>query len=204
MAERKDLPVKKKAAARVTRADQAQQPAEIGEKIRDKRRSLGLTLQTVADTTGLSVGFLSQIERGVTTPSLSSLTCVANALGERPSYFLDQPAGRRAISKSDARRPYFVGPGTITYERLSSEFDGSTLRSLKMNIPAGYNSEEVSHAGEEFVYVVAGRIRYVVENAVYDLSVGDALHFDARRPHSIQNPTDDPAEVLSTVTLAVF
>ncbi len=201
MAAPKDPLVKKKTVMRVERP---QATVNVGDKIREKRQSLRLTLQNLADSTDLSISFLSQIERGVTIPSLSSLTCVAEALGERPSYFLDQPPGRLAISKRGARQPYSVGPGTVTYERLSSEFDGSTLSSLKMNIPAGYKSETISHEGEEFVFVVCGKIRYVVDNAVYDLSVGDALHFDARRPHSIQNPTTEPAEVLSTVTLAVF
>ena len=68
-------------------------PPAVGERLRERRRELKMTLQDVADTAGFSVGFISQIERGITVPSLVSLVAVCRALGVDISTFFQQPEG---------------------------------------------------------------------------------------------------------------
>jgi len=66
-------------------------PSDLGEALRTRRKELGLTMQIVADSAGLSVGFISQVERGITAPSLASLVSLAEVLKTDISSFLQQP-----------------------------------------------------------------------------------------------------------------
>lgn len=179
-------------------------PLKVGLKIRDARKQRRLTLQRVAEATGLSIGFLSQVERDITTPSLSSLVTIAKALDLPVSAFLHQPDIPNAVSRREGRVTYGINPAWISYERLSTTFPGQMLNAVKMNVPPRYLSETSSHEGEEVVYVLSGSIRYVIDETIYELHAGDTLHFSAHRPHRVHNPADHVAEVLSVGTQQLF
>lgn len=179
-------------------------PLKVGQKIREARKQRRLTLQRVAEATGLSIGFLSQVERDITTPSLSSLVTIAKVLDLPVSAFLQQPEIPSAVSRREGRDAYAINPGWISYERLSTTFPGQALSAVKMNVPPRYLSETAAHEGEEIVYVLSGMIRYVVDGIDHDLQSGDVLHFSAQRPHRVHNPTDQVAEVLSVGTQQLF
>jgi quercetin dioxygenase-like cupin family protein len=68
----------------------------------------------------------------------------------------------------------------------------------------GYRSEAASHPGEEFIYVLSGSIRYVVDGQAIDLAAGDTLHFLSKDRHSVENVTDAVAEYLSIGTMNIF
>lgn len=179
-------------------------PLKVGLKIREARKQRRLTLQRVAEATGLSIGFLSQVERDITTPSLSSLVTIAKVLDLPVSAFLHQPEIPNAVSRRQGRATYGIDPAWISYERLSTTFPGQMLNAVKMNVPPRYLSETTSHEGEEIVYVLSGTIRYVIDGTNFDLQAGDTLHFSAQRPHQVQNPTGMVAEVLSIGTQQLF
>ncbi|WP_324658482.1 helix-turn-helix domain-containing protein [Burkholderia thailandensis] len=178
----------------------------LGERIRERRRGLKKTIQEVANGTGLSVGFISQIERNLTVPSLSSLATVAEFLDVSIGDLTGHPAGPHPDTHRSERVPYALENGQVRYERLSSTFPGSALHSVKFTMPCGYRSETVSHAGEELVFVLRGHIHYRVAGTLYSLGEGDSLHFDAATPHSIEampHPLG-AAEVIWTGTLDIF
>jgi len=75
---------------------------------------------------------------------------------------------------------------------------------VKMNIPVGYESELIAHEGVEFSYVLAGQIVYTIEGRDYPLGPGDSVHFDAGKLHRLVNAADEPAEVLTMTTMALF
>lgn len=179
-------------------------PLKVGTKIRDARKQRRLTLQRVSEATGLSIGFLSQVERDITTPSLSSMVTIARALDLPASAFLHQPDIPNAVSRREGRVTYGINPAWISYERLSTTFPGQMLNAVKMNVPPRYLSETSSHEGEEIVYVLSGSIRYVIDETIYELHVGDTLHFSAHRPHRVHNATDHAAEVLTVGTQQLF
>jgi transcriptional regulator with XRE-family HTH domain len=179
-------------------------PLKVGQKIREARKQRRLTLQRVAEASGLSIGFLSQVERDITTPSLSSLVTIAKVLDLPVSAFLDQPEIPSTVSRREGRGSYAIHPGWISYERLSTTFPGQALSAVKMNVPPRYLSETAAHEGEEIVYVLSGTIRYVIDEIDHDLTAGDVLHFSAQRPHRVHNPTDKVAEVLSVGTQQLF
>lgn len=179
----------------------------LSERIRERRLFLGMTLKEVAQATGLSVGFMSQIERNLTVPSLSSLAMVAKALQTSIGDLVGQPiVSQAADTYHDKRKAYTVEQGRVRYERLSTVFRGSQIHSVKFTMPVGYHSETVSHEGEEMVFVIRGSIRYEVADKKYVLDEGDSLHFDAKIPHSIAalpHPYG-AAEVIWTGTMDLF
>ena len=176
----------------------------LGERLRARRRELGLTLKHVAEGAGLSVGFISQIERGITTPSLSSLVSVARVLKVHVSEFLAQPQLTVPTTRHDQRPHYAVGSNSLVYERLSASFPGNVLRSVIIHEPPGYRSEPIAHEGEEIFYVLAGGITVEVEGEVHILEPGDSIHFPSTRVHSSWNHTGAPSTILHTCTMDVF
>jgi len=130
----------------------------IGEALRKRRKELKLSMQIVADRAGLSVGFISQVERGQSTPSLSSLNSMAAVLDLPMSSLLEQPDAGESHTKSQSRSTYSVGENTLAYERLSTTFNHSQLHSVIVHEPPGHRYEPISHRGEELFFVLAGEI----------------------------------------------
>jgi transcriptional regulator with XRE-family HTH domain len=176
----------------------------LGLRIRNVRKARGLVLQQVADATHLTVGFLSQVERDIAVPSISSLALIASALDASIETFVPPPEPVPRVSR-DGRRPAFsIDPQSVAYERLSTDFPGRTLSALKVRVPPAYTSETSAHAGEEIVYVLSGSIRYVIGGETHDLDAGDCLHFAAEHPHRVENVGKETSELLSIGTLDIF
>jgi transcriptional regulator with XRE-family HTH domain len=177
---------------------------ELGRQLRACRKELSLTMQAVADAAGLSVGFISQVERGLTAPSLGSLVSIAAVLKKPLSHFLEQPASARELTRQSDRVTYKVGGGGLSYERLSTNFPGSTLRSVIVHEPPGHRAEPISHEGEEMFFVLHGEITVEIESHRSILKAGDSIHFDSRKTHSTWNHSTDIASILWCGTMDVF
>lgn len=176
----------------------------LGERLRDRRRELNLTLQHVANEAGLSVGFISQVERNISAPSLSSLAAIAALLELPLSGLLQTPVSGTEVTYS-SERPAFSVPGLeISYERLSSTFAGSTLHSVVIHEPPGFRQEPISHEGEEMFYLLEGEITAEIDTARTVLRCGDSIHFDSKRTHSVWNHTSQTASILWCGTMNIF
>ena len=92
----------------------------------------------------------------------------------------------------------------MSYERVSTAFEGSQLHSVIVHEPPGHRAEPISHEGEEMFFVLAGSITVEIEGAVEVLHQGDTIHFDSRRTHSTWNHTNETASVLWCGTMDVF
>lgn len=176
----------------------------LGERLRTRRQQLRLTLKEVALGSGLSVGFISQIERGITSPSLSSLVSVARVLRMEVGELLAQPKPQGPLTRHDERPVYAVSPNSLAYERISSSFEGSVLRSVIIHEPPGHRSEPIAHEGEEMFYVLEGAVTVEVAGERNVLETGDSLHFQSTKIHSCWNHTGRPATVLWVGTMNVF
>lgn len=180
---------------------------DLGERLRRRRKELKLTLQDVADQAGLSVGFISQIERGITVPSLVSLTSVSRVLKTDIGAFFKQPKSEAPVTRHQSREVYSLGGAAgnaVTYERLSASFPGNVLRSTLIHEPPGFRSEPMSHEGEEIFYVVEGAITIELDGDTMVLETGDTAHFPSSRVHTTWNHTSSPATILHTCTMDVF
>ncbi|MEM9605562.1 MAG: cupin domain-containing protein [Pseudomonadota bacterium] len=176
----------------------------LGERLRARRREVKLTLQAVADRAGLSVGFISQIERGITQPSLASLASVAQVLDLPLSHLLSQPGGEQRFTTAGDRPVYSISDGASRFERLSSDFVGNTVHSLIIHEPPGHRIAPIRHAGEEMLYVLRGAITVEVDGDQRVLQEGDSVHHPSDCVHSSWNHTDHAATILWVGTFDVF
>ena len=176
---------------------------ELGNLLRARRKELGLTMQVVADAAGLSAGFISQIERGLTAPSLASLAGISEILKTPMSTFLSQPDADD-MSRQASRVSYSVPGADVSYERVSTTFPGSQLHSVIVHEPPGHRSAPISHKGEEMFFILAGNITVEIEGEHTIMAVGDTIHFDSTRVHSTWNHGTETASILWCGTMDVF
>lgn len=180
--------------------------AGLGARLRARRKAIGKTMQQVADEASLTIGFISQIERGISTPSLSSLYNVAKALDASVDMFVGQPPARsHSVVTYAGKRPLYEASDTARfYEFLERGFPEAKLNACLSHVPPGHESEMMSHEGEDFIYLVSGRMLYEVAGEQFELGAGDTLHFDSRKPHRGTNIGKDIAIELWVGTMRLF
>lgn len=173
-------------------------PLRLGRMLRERRKTIGKTMKQVAKETNLTEGFISQIERGLSTPSLISLYNVANALDTSVDAFLSQPPRHdyAMISHAGGRRGYNVATKDRVYELLERGFPGAVLNGCITEVPIGYVSELTTHEGEDFIYLIEGTMVYEIEGRPYHLNAGDTLHFPSNLRHRARNIGSGPAREL--------
>jgi transcriptional regulator with XRE-family HTH domain len=175
----------------------------IGPAIRDRRLRLGLTLKALATASDLSAPFLSQVERGLTTPSVVSLMGIAKALGVDINYFISVPKQGQIVRRANAPEVIDVGTPAI-YQRLSGNHEERKMEALLMVIPAGLAAPTTRRDGEGFWYVLDGEIDMTVGPDHFVLKTGDTAHFDQRHPYKMANRSDRPVRILWVGTPALF
>ena len=181
-------------------------PAALGQMLRARRKAIGKTMKQVALEARLTEGFISQIERGLSTPSLISLYNVANALGTSVDTFLSQPPRHEhsMVSHAGERPGYNVATKDRVYELLERGFPGALLNGCITQIPEGYVSELTSHEGEDFIYLIEGEVLYEVDGKDFFLKAGDTLHFPSKLPHRARNIGKGPARELWVGTTRII
>jgi mannose-6-phosphate isomerase-like protein (cupin superfamily)/DNA-binding XRE family transcriptional regulator len=155
--------------------------------IRDRRRRLGMTLQALADTCGLSVPFLSQVERDLAMPSLVSLTSIARALGVEMSYFVGAPSPGQIVRRGEQPEHLQFGSGPVVYTRLSGRHEERKMEALLITVPPGMASPVAHREGEGFWYMLEGEMEMWVGQEHFLLRAGDSAHFDQRHPYRMHN-----------------
>jgi transcriptional regulator with XRE-family HTH domain len=186
------------------------QVAAIGATIRGLRRKQGLSLRDLAQLTGFSIGFLSLVERGQSSISLTSLHTVGKALGVEMSAFFPAPREK----PEPPALPHVTrlsGDGRLstdsahTYKLLGARGFKSTLEPVHVTIaPCDDSRDAYAHEGEEFVYVLSGRLVLIVDGVEYRLGAGESIHYQSTIPHTVRNETSEPAEALWVLTTRLF
>jgi transcriptional regulator with XRE-family HTH domain len=177
----------------------------IGAKLREWRQRAGLTLHDVATATELSVGYVSQVERGLANPSLETLKRLTDVLGQTVGALFSDDAAPRpggpgySVSKRGQRkRIQYPGSG-ISNELLSPDLRHQ-MEVIWVAAPAGASSggHPHSHAGEECGIVLSGEMIFWVGTDEVRLAAGDAIYLDSTVPHRW---TAGPAGELQAVWL---
>ena len=187
------------------RQNPANDLAPLGKSLRTVRQEQGLTLRDVATAAGFSVGFISQVERGITVPSLTSLITIGRVLGvDTSNFFVNFRSDGNA---EEIRRERSLDPSShvgVRYERLSAPFAGNVLRSVIIHKPPGFRDVPVAHEGEEIFFVLMGEVTLEVDGQRTILKVGDSAHFQSMHKHSVWNHTMETSSLLHTCTMDVF
>ena len=170
----------------------------LGQRIRRRRQFMAMTLQELSNACGVSVGYLSQVERDNAVPTLGTLAEIAAALDVGIDHFIATPRQADSVTRAGERQRFSLSGSSIVYEQIGAEFPGHELTSFLLNVPPGYSSETVQHSGEELVFVLEGEIIQVVDGEQFRLRTGDSIHYLGRNPHSWSNPGDRMARLLWT------
>lgn len=164
--------------------------------MRSQRSRMSMTLQALSAASGVSVGYLSQVERGKATPTLGTLSQIAAALDVDVDFFVRKPKAADSVTRGATRARFAMSGTSIEYEQIGANLPGSELTSFVMNVPPGYESELVQHVGEEIIYILEGEILQTVGDRSYTIGQGDSLHYFGVNPHCWANRTDRTARIL--------
>lgn len=159
--------------------------SSLAESLREERTRAGLTLEQLAQRADLSTAHLSRLESGDRQPSVAALIALSRALGVSMSTLLGERRGAPAISTYPPETPTHEANGLAI--AACSGFPGSTtLEALQIRLSADREPPEPArHRGEEWIYVVAGKLRLEFDGQVHLLEAGSTAHFDANRPHRL-------------------
>jgi len=174
---------------------------KLGAVVARLRRDRHVPLRDMARKLDLSAGYLSQIERDLAVPSIQTLARIAEAFDTSLSQLFEQAEGatpRRLVVRREERRRVVAKGSTSRNELLVSDLKGQ-LEVLLSHVRAGTKSPVYKHAGEEFGFVIKGRLTVWVGDECFHLRRGDAIRYAATTPHSWEKARG-ATEVLWVVT----
>ncbi len=169
----------------------------LGKRVKALRRERGLTLVQLGQRVSLSASYLSQIERGVTMPSLSRLTAIAEALGVGVGDFFEDDVSAPGLVRSNQGKKLKRESGIIV-ELLAADLPDRKLQPYCIVCPPGASSKGWStvHPGEEAGFVLKGRLTVTVGEETFVLEAGDSIHYQTLQPHSWRNESDEECVVV--------
>jgi transcriptional regulator with XRE-family HTH domain len=171
---------------------------DVGQCVRTLRDESGLSLRALADQSGVSVNTLSLIENGKSSPSVSTLQKISAALHVPIiAFFVPNQVDQKVIYTRAGRRKQAAFEHGLL-EDLGAGLSDGALEPFILTLEPQANSgpDAILHTGYEFVFCLAGRIAYIVENQRYLLDPGDSLFFDSHLPHCWQNLAAEPARII--------
>jgi len=178
----------------------------VGKELKDLRRARDITLSDLSNLTGLSRGYLSQIERGKSVPSIKALHSISRALNVTISWFFpdsetdDEPDLRDIVVRAGNRRQLSFECG-VTDQLLSPNLGGKIeLLRCVFEPHSGSGLQPYTHHGEESGIVISGTLHLWVDDQHIVLNEGDSFAFSSSKPHRYTNPTDEEAVVIWAIT----
>jgi transcriptional regulator with XRE-family HTH domain len=188
---------------------------ELGREIRALRLQAGLTLQSLAGAAGVSQSLISQIERGLASPSITTLRRIAASLNVPiAALFLGSAEAsdgetdtlrRRLVVRRDERKGLHVPRSKIVYELLTPDLN-RRIEFLWIEYEPGAVTRPapMSHQGEENAICLEGSVVVTIDEQEFVLNEGDSISFDSGRPHQVENRTGERAVLVSAITPPAF
>ncbi len=162
---------------------------DVGVRLRHLREERGISMRMLARLSSLSANALSMIERGLTSPSVSTLNKLASAL-EVPitAFFHPEPERLKVVFRKSTERPRLPFMRGL-WEGLGGEVFAGRVEAYQLTLEAGGSSgpQRLVHTGHEFVYCLRGQLEYEVDQEPYVLEAGDSLLFYAHLKHRWRN-----------------
>ena len=156
---------------------------DIGNKLKELRVLKGLTQEELADRSELSKGFISQLERNLTSPSITTLMdilqCLGTSIGE---FFNEAPDEQIVFGKQD----YFVKEDTEYKNEIKAQ--KNTIEPIYLTLQAGGSTcPDTPHEGEEFGYVLQGAVSIHLGNKTYKAKKGESFYYTADKTHFLSS-----------------
>lgn len=168
---------------------------DVGTRLRNLRHDRGLSLRALAELCELSPNTISLIERGATSPSVSTLQRLATALGTPITSFFAEEPERESVILTRANERIRSGSASVTLESLGYGLKEQSCDPFHVTLRAGASSgrQVMTHVGSELVFCLEGLVDYEISGEHYRLKPGDSLLFRAELPHRWSNPNSKPA-----------
>jgi transcriptional regulator with XRE-family HTH domain len=180
----------------------------FGEQLRRLRQEQGLTLEDISRTSGLSIGGLSQLERGKGNPAFFTLIKIAHALDVPVARLLHVERTASPVVRRGEQRelsPHVIDDDAVSALMMTPDLDRS-LQVVRYIIPPGVSTDDTpfAHAGEEFMTVLTGVLSVHVNGMAYTLRAGDSISFDSALVHAFGNAGTEPVEMIFVCTPPTF
>ncbi len=179
---------------------------EICFKIKNIRKQKQMTLKNMSEITGFSISFLSQMERGVSPITMTSLNKISSALGIQIKDLFTEPEIKEEFVRRDndvelqgLQRNY------KQFSILSGRFENRKMDIFHLVMePQFVDFETSSHDGEEFYYVLKGCAIFIIEGVEHSISAGETIHFPSNKSHQVQNREDTVLEMICVLSPLLF
>lgn len=175
---------------------------DVASRLRELREARGISMRALAAKSGLSANALSMIERGKTSPSVSTLYKLAEALGIAiTSFFGNETTKRQAVFlKQDERTRMSFTRGV--FEALGGEHFTGRVEPFMLTLESGASCgpHDISHSGHEFVYCLRGQLDYFVEKELFHMEAGDTLLFASKLRHRWRNSGSNVTNALVIIS----
>ena len=181
---------------------------QVGDRIRRLRESRGMSLQQLADRTGFSAALLTQIENRMTSPALGTLVKIANAFDASVSAFIGgKEEGEFSIVRKEDRKIVSRvglkegGKTAYTYEALGAGKAGRRMEPFLVRLKplADRHVARNSHEGEEFLYVLSGKVEIFLADYADVLSEGDCIYYNSTIPHHVHSAEAEEAVIVAVI-----
>lgn len=170
----------------------------IGPKIRQLRKQKDLSLQQLAERSGVSAATIHKIERNGMVPTVTTLMKIAGALNRSVAYFVEEQEEAKPVvfTPGSERRQVFTSKQGLELRGITGPyglfFMAGAIAVVEPHADSG--PKPMEHQGEELVLLISGTLVFEIDGEEYVLNPGDAVHFRTDRLHKWANPSDQPAE----------
>ena len=181
----------------------------IGQRVKTLREAKQLSQAELGERCALNEKQISEIEEGKEMPSLAPLIHISRALGVRLGTFLDDQENLGPVicrkNEGDAAISFSNGNDEarkhLRYYSLSSSKTGRHMEPFMISLAArsAVNSELSSHEGEEFIYVLQGKVEISYGNDIYTIEEGDSIYYDSIVPHLVRSALEQEARILAVI-----
>ncbi|GAB2602762.1 cupin domain-containing protein [Kocuria himachalensis] len=171
--------------------------AAVGSRLRNHRRRSHMTIDQLASAAGLTKGFVSRVERDITSPSVDSLVRMCQVLRIDVGSLFAGPADVELVRLEDA--PHIDLGGEGIEEQLVTPSAQRQVQVIRARVAAGGRGEDAMYSMDcetEVLHLISGRFRLHVPDRTYDLEAGDTVTFPGSEPHTWENPGTEEAVLL--------
>lgn len=180
---------------------------KVGERVKQVREQKGLSLEDVSQRTDIDPSYLKQIEEGDVAPPLGVIIKLAKALEMKMGYFISgeenrpytivRQKDRKLVSRYDAKKGKYYG---YEYESLAPHKKDRHMEPFLVTlVPSATEEERSAHDGQEFIYVLEGKMEVRLQDEIYVLEPGDAIYYDSTVPHLVKCHGPDTTRILAVL-----
>ena len=165
----------------------------IGKNLNSIRKQKNLSLDKVAELTGVSKGMLAQIEKGVSNPTVTTLWKIATGLNCSFSYFMEEESNEIFYVSHNVIKPIIESDGKMRVYPLFTFDNSRRFEVFTIELEPGCNHQSLPHNEgiEEYVVVTSGEMEVIIEDSTYELTYGDAIRYFANKPHCYKNTSTE-------------